>query len=161
MASMDTIISTVLISAPLAFVLGWVVSKAVLGSESVTGIKQLIARKVREEEHTGADDRDAQIAELQQQLDKAEARILKSRKTFKTWRERIRPVARQFRQQRMIISELRDELRRRDAAARQVAEGSGQAEPLSPDSGVQARKPDQIPQQNHKAVPEDATLDIT
>lgn len=122
---MDTIVSTVLISAPLAFVAGWVLSKAVFISAGVKRRKP--GAGTDQAPVAGADDRDAQIAELQQQLDKAEARILKARRSFRMWRERIRPIARQFRQQRMIISELRDELRRRDVAAQQAREAAARA----------------------------------
>lgn len=123
MLPIDTIVSTALISAPLAFIAGWVISKAVfkVNPNAMRGIRDAVMRPKQSAAPIGADDRDAQIAELQQQLDKAEARILKSRRTFKTWRERIRPVAHQFRQQRVIIGELRDELRRRDAATRETA----------------------------------------
>lgn len=122
---MSTVISTVLISAPVAFMVGWVLSKAVAShlsrGEPRKGSTPKIAT-LKNAEPIGVDDRDAQIAELQRELDLAEARIVKSKQNFKTWRERLRPVAQQFRQQRMIISELRDELRRRDAVARQTKE---------------------------------------
>jgi len=122
---MNTVLSTVLISAPVAFLVGWVLSKAVANHllrnvpEKMTVPKHKASKTA---EPVGVDDRDAQIAELQRQLDLAEARIVKSKQSFKTWRERLRPVAQQFRQQRMIISELRDELRRRDSAARKTEE---------------------------------------
>ncbi len=134
---MSTIISTVLISAPLAFVAGWVLSKAVFmnGQRGNALPRRKPAARERVE---GADDRDAQIAELQQQLDLAEARILKARRSFKAWRERIRPIARQFRQQRMIISELRDELRRRDAATQQAEQTAANA-PAAPAAAPAAK----------------------
>ncbi len=134
---MDTIISTVLISAPLAFLAGWVLSKAVF-MNGQRGAALPRRKQAAREQVEGADDRDAQIAELQQQLDLAEARILKSGRSFKAWRERIRPIARQFRQQRMIISELRDELRRRDAAAQQAEQTSANA-PAAPAAAPAAK----------------------
>ncbi len=131
---MNTVVSTVLISAPLAFVAGWVVSKAVVLSGQ-RGKPATRTKPVKQPQAAGVDDRDAQIAELKQQLDLAEARILKSKRSFRTWRERIRPIVRQFRQQRIIISELRDELRRRSAPVQQTEESaaaSRQAKPAAP-----------------------------
>ncbi len=114
---MTTVISTVLVSSPVAFMAGWLLSKAV-ANHLARGVRPE-AMATKRAEPIGVDDRDAQIAELQRQLDLAEARVAKSKRSFKVWRERIRPIAQQFRQQRTIISELRDELRRRDSLVRQ------------------------------------------
>jgi len=154
MLPMDTIVSTVLISAPLAFIAGWVISKAVfkVNPNAMRGIRNAVIRSRQSTATIGADDRDAQIAELQQQLDVAEARILKSRRTFKTWRERIRPIARQFRQQRVIIAELRDELRRRDAAARQTEEAAEKIRQSKAEAPTEVPTESQAESQPIKAV---------
>jgi hypothetical protein len=121
---MESLLPILLVSTALAFVAGWLLCKALLA--------HLFVLQQNEPENLavdipGLDDRDAQIAELRLQLDKAEARDLRWKRIFRGWRARTRHVTRQFRQQRLIIAELRDELRRREAAA--VAAQKGQLSP--------------------------------
>ena len=141
MTPMDTIVSTVLISAPLAFIAGWVLSKAVFKTQTnlVSSIKNQVFHSKKSKAREGADDSDAQIAELQRQLDHAEARILKSRRIFKVWRERVQPIAHQFRRQRVIIGELRDEMRRRDAAVRRSEDAGEKREGSKVESTVESK----------------------
>jgi len=136
---MSSILSTVLITAPLAFMAGWIIAKAVfryMGSDA----RESDYRKLLQQQQAAVTERDGQIALLHAEIDAAEARILKAKQKFGTWRERIKPIARQFRQQRVIINELRDELRGREAqqqaadptpekAAKKVAAASSKPQP--------------------------------
>jgi predicted flap endonuclease-1-like 5' DNA nuclease len=62
-----------------------------------------------------------QIVQLRRELVTAEEKLLKSKAQFKAWPTRIKPLVKQFRQQRMIISELRDEMRERELHREQEA----------------------------------------
>ena len=55
-----------------------------------------------------------EMVKLRRELVTAEEKILKAKAQFKAWPTRIKPLVKQFRQQRMIISELRDEMRERE-----------------------------------------------
>jgi len=55
-----------------------------------------------------------EMVQLRRELVTAEEKILKAKAQFKAWPTRIKPLVKQFRQQRMIISELRDEMRQRE-----------------------------------------------
>ena len=81
---MTNIIAAVLMSLPIGFLAGWIIAKTVFRLD------------------------------LERQRREADERLKRTRSKYRAWRERIRPVAVQFRQQRKIITELRDELRRRD-----------------------------------------------
>lgn len=81
---MDNVVAAVLMSLPIGFMAGWILAKTVFRLE------------------------------LRKQQASADERLKRTRSKYRAWRERIRPVAVQFRQQRKIITELRDELRRRD-----------------------------------------------
>ncbi len=116
---MDTLLPILLVTTALAFIAGWLLSKALLAHLYALQSSQPENPAV---EGSGLDDRDQQIAELRLQLDKAEARDIRWKRIFRSWRDRTRHVIRQFRQQRLVIAELRDELRRRDAAAVAAAE---------------------------------------
>ncbi|MEE4184608.1 MAG: helix-hairpin-helix domain-containing protein [Gammaproteobacteria bacterium] len=76
--------------------------------------------------------RDARIAELAVELEAAAARTARLADILRRWRERKRPLTRQYRQQRLIISELREELRQRDAYARAPAASGRQAATPAP-----------------------------
>jgi len=108
----------------VAFIAGWLLCKALLAHMFILQQNESENLAV---DIPGLDDRDAQIAELRLQLDKAEARDLRWKSIFRGWRARTHHVTRQFRQQRLIIAELRDELRRREAVA--VAAQKGQLPP--------------------------------
>ncbi len=97
-----TILSTVLVAMPPAFMAGWLLAKVVC--------------RLDRPATAPARDRDTEVAALEKQLAATEALLDETRVSFEQWRERTRPVAKQFRQQRKVISELRSELRRRDAA---------------------------------------------
>jgi predicted flap endonuclease-1-like 5' DNA nuclease len=62
-----------------------------------------------------------QIVQLRRELVTAEEKFLESKAQFKAWPTRIKPLVKQFRQQRMIISELRDEMRERELRREQEA----------------------------------------
>jgi len=131
---MESLLPILLVSTAIAFVAGWLLCKVLLA--------HMLVLQQNEPENLavdipGLDDRDAQIAELRLQLDKAEARDLRWKRIFRGWRTRTHHVTRQFRQQRLIIAELRDELRRRDAAA--VA--AKQSAPASEQDPVRAAMP--------------------
>lgn len=133
---MNTILSTVLITAPLAFVAGWILAKAVFRSLD-SGARDTDYRKLLQQQKKAITERDGQIAELHAQLEVTEKKMLRTKQIFGTWRDRIRPIARQFRQQRAIITELRDELRRRDngqqakPVAAQTKPAKAQAKPVA------------------------------
>jgi len=55
-----------------------------------------------------------EMVKLRRELVTAEEKILKAKAQFKAWPTRIKPLVKQFRQQRMIISELREEMRQRE-----------------------------------------------
>jgi predicted flap endonuclease-1-like 5' DNA nuclease len=198
---MDTILSTILITAPLAFIVGWVVCKSVFNqlrqnrstsvintaeiktatsqpnqpvatqdaaaigalskqltasmtaSDALRNEVQLLKEAVAEREHrlrelsfrlaetatppeeTATDvdtirnikigkemreqqqriaDNQHDLARLTRELIAAENRLDGAGSRFKLWRNRVKPIVRRVRQQRMIISELREELRQRD-----------------------------------------------
>jgi predicted flap endonuclease-1-like 5' DNA nuclease len=52
--------------------------------------------------------------ELSQELAAANARANRTTQRFHNWRQKIKPMAKQFRQQRTMINELREELGRQD-----------------------------------------------
>ena len=87
---MSNVVAAVLISLPVGLMVGWVLAKTCFRME------------------------------LRAQQAVADERLKRTRRKYRTWRERIRPVAVQFRQQRKIITELRDELRRRDLAQQEA-----------------------------------------
>ena len=115
---MDTLLPILLVTTALAFIAGWLLSKALLAHLYALQSSQ---PEKPVAECLGVDDRDQQIAELRLQLGKAAARDKRWKRIFRSWRERTRHVTRQFRQQRLVIAELRDELRRRDAASAEAA----------------------------------------
>ena len=209
---MGTILSTILITAPLAFIVGWLVSKAVFvhlatarrqpvavgeqdtvrmpnpsaapatntpgssqihkaaqilkqqltksqaGYQSLLNEAQLLKEAVAEREHRllelkqqlsithappeeakaaalenvqQAKDRrsleqrinvhELEIANLRRELITIEITADTAKSRFNKWRIRFKPFAKQFRQQRMIISELREELRQRELHREQEA----------------------------------------
>jgi predicted flap endonuclease-1-like 5' DNA nuclease len=70
------------------------------------------------------------IEELKQELKLAETRSRRTTQRFRKWRQKFKPMARQFRRQRKMISELREELRRRDLEQQRLAEAQAMnAEP--------------------------------
>ncbi len=101
-----SILATVLISMPPAFLAGWLLAKVLWRLEEPV-------RRSRQPE--AADAEGAELAALRQRLAETESVLAETRASFDAWRDRTRPVAKQFRQQRKVITELRDELRRRDA----------------------------------------------
>jgi hypothetical protein len=124
---MESLLPILLVSTTLAFAAGWLLSKTLLAHLYALQMGQ---PDKSEPDNTGLDDSDAQIAELRLQLDNAEARDLRWKRVFRSWRKRTSHVTHQFRQQRLVIAELRDELRRRDAAAvatKQVPANTGKA----------------------------------
>jgi predicted flap endonuclease-1-like 5' DNA nuclease len=62
------------------------------------------------------------IEELKHELKSAETRGRSTTQRFRKWRQKFKPMARQFRQQRKMIGELREELRRRDLEQQRLAE---------------------------------------
>ena len=58
------------------------------------------------------------IAELTDELSRAEKKGRRTAERFLNWRKKIKPLAKQYRQQRAIIKELREELRLRDLRQR-------------------------------------------
>ncbi len=100
-----SILATVLISMPPAFLAGWLLAKVLWRLEE--------PGRSRQPEAADADG--AELAALRQRLAETESVLAETRASFDAWRDRTRPVAKQFRQQRKVITELRDELRRRDA----------------------------------------------
>ena len=58
------------------------------------------------------------IAELTDELNRAEKKGRRTAERFLNWRKKIKPLAKQYRQQRAIIKELREELRLRDLRQR-------------------------------------------
>lgn len=107
-----TITGAVLITLPLAFLAGWLLAKAVFGYLA-SDAREADFKKMAAAQLERLKERDAEIAELHARLDEAEARSEQIKERFRTWRERIKPVARQFRQQRAVIGQLREELRQR------------------------------------------------
>jgi predicted flap endonuclease-1-like 5' DNA nuclease len=75
--------------------------------------KRLLEQRINTHEH--------KIAQLHRELITAENQKDTAQTIFKKWRSRFKPLARQFRQQRMIISELREELRQRELRREQEA----------------------------------------
>jgi len=65
--------------------------------------------------------------ELQQELEMAASRAKRTTQRFGKWRQKFKPMARQFRQQRTIINELREELRQRDLEQQKIAAARAQA----------------------------------
>ena len=136
---MDTIFSTVLVTAPVAFMVGWLLAKvlfrhiSIVRPAAVSGgalaeaaqprqLNSLAAandgefRKLLKLQQARIVDREQRIAELEGNLAAADQRTARLATIFRRWRGRTRPLARQYRQQRVIIKELREELRLRDAA---------------------------------------------
>jgi predicted flap endonuclease-1-like 5' DNA nuclease len=60
--------------------------------------------------------------ELRHELEVVKNRSSRATQRSRKWRQKFKPMARQFRQQRKMISELRDELRRRDLEQQRLAE---------------------------------------
>jgi predicted flap endonuclease-1-like 5' DNA nuclease len=75
--------------------------------------KRLLEQRINTHEH--------KIAQLHRELITAENQKDTAQTVFKKWRSRFKPLAKQFRQQRMIISELREELRQRELRREQEA----------------------------------------
>ena len=67
------------------------------------------------------------IAELKHELEAADTRAKRTTQRFGKWRQKFKPMARQFRQQRTIINELREELRQRDLEQQKIAAARAQA----------------------------------
>ena len=104
---MGNVIAAVLISLPFGFMAGWVLAKTMFRLQ------------------------------LRAQQTAADERLKRTRQKYRTWRDRIRPIAVQFRQQRKIITELRDELRRRDLAQQEAEQ---QAETKQPEKAQSCSK---------------------
>lgn len=173
-------LSTVLLTAPLAFVAGWLLAKAVFRQMTVMRpngaaksgasvaapvretpaadhseirlLKEALAerdqvvRDLREKltaqvsplEDTpvnasvantklkktlqtlrqGLAEKDKRLEEMQASVDLANERTGRMQQRLQSWRVRIKPLAKQFRQQKMIISELREELKIREMRQR-------------------------------------------
>jgi len=61
------------------------------------------------------------IDELEHELEVANTRAKCATQRFGKWRRKFKPMARQFRQQRRIVNELREELRQRDLEQQKLA----------------------------------------
>jgi predicted flap endonuclease-1-like 5' DNA nuclease len=61
------------------------------------------------------------IDELKHELEVADLQAKRTGQRFSKWRQKFKPMARQFRQQRTIIKELREELRQRDLEQQKLA----------------------------------------
>jgi len=66
------------------------------------------------------------IDELKHDLEAADSRVKRTTERFGKWRHKFKPMARQFRQQRVIINELREELRQRDLEQQRAAKAGAQ-----------------------------------
>jgi len=212
---MSTIVSTVLIATPPAFLAGWILSKVVFRHISLTRPKavtspvvnparivtrepadprnlnrlrqklsdalaesqslqaemQLLKEAAAEREHTVIDlKRKLQVQlkvpeeslrsapakqkqfiqmlegrlgtqqhcidELKHELEMADTRAKRTTQRFGKWRQKFKPMARQFRQQRTIINELREELRQRDLEQQKIA--AARAQVVNPSVPAQA-----------------------
>ena len=73
------------------------------------------------------------IDELGHELEVANTRAKRAAQRFGKWRRKFKPMARQFRQQRRIVNELREELRQRDLQQQKLAAArSPVAKPATP-----------------------------
>ena len=115
------------------------------GLQNVKQIREMRALQTRVDTAT------QEIAELRHTLISAENRLDSSRQRFNKWRKRFSPLAKQFRQQRLIISELREELRQRDKRREQEARRATQT--LT--APVVATPPPVAPRQEPFRTPED------
>lgn len=80
--------------------------------------------------------RDARIAELTVELENAAARTARLADVLRRWRKRKQPLARQYHQQRLIINELREELRQRDAAEHAPAPAAASRHAPAPETQI-------------------------
>ena len=187
-------LSTVLLTAPLAFLAGWLLGKAVFQRMSVlrpnrpseTGVQKAspahgdlapdrneiqllkealaerdqVVRDLREKltarisplEDTpvnatvhhaklketvqalreGLANKDKQLEKMQAEVNTANEKTSQMRQRLQSWRVRIKPLAKQFRQQKMIIGELREELKVREMRQRVLEEKQREKPPTAP-----------------------------
>jgi len=92
------------------------------------------------------------IDELGQELEVANTRAKRAAQRFGKWRRKFKPMARQFRQQRRIVNELREELRQRNLEQQKLAAArSSVAKPATAPSQTLAPA-------NTSKVPADSSL---
>jgi len=92
-----------------------------LPPECTEGMPNLQTRKALLALQEQVDSYASEADTLKHQLLKAEGRLHQSKHRFKRWWSKARPLLKQFRQQRLIISELREEMRQREHAREQEA----------------------------------------
>ena len=68
------------------------------------------------------------IAKLTDELNQAEKKGRRTAERFLSWRQKMKPLARQYRQQRAMLKELREELRLRDLRQRDQQEALAKAQ---------------------------------
>jgi hypothetical protein len=88
--------------------------EAVAPEKSPDILQQTEQHRLLKAQQVRVTERDQRISEFEALLQEAGVQAVRAEEKFSSWRERIKPLAHQFRQQRMIISELREELRLRD-----------------------------------------------
>jgi predicted flap endonuclease-1-like 5' DNA nuclease len=103
-------------------------AETVAAGETQKGKRLLSAMKDR------LDTSEQHVAELERELGVAAAKSRLIAERFLRWREKMKPLAKQFRQQRFILGELREELRKRDAIQRAQDDRTAREQP--DESGV-------------------------